>query len=59
VNFSIVKTGGATNQFSPAEPRSGEFAFPPTSRAKTVERRGRVDCNGDIRAWQDVNSRAM
>ena len=44
---------------SPREPRSGEFAFPPTSRAKTVERRGRMDCNGDIQAWQTVNSRAM
>jgi hypothetical protein len=44
---------------SPREPRSGEFAFPPTSRAKIVEPHGRMDCNGDIRAWQNVNSRAM
>ena len=33
------------NQNFPREPRSGKFAFPPTSRAKTVERRGRVDCS--------------
>jgi len=32
------------------EPRSGELAFPPTSRARSVEPSKRVDWNGGVRA---------